>query len=483
MMASANCLATNKEYLQTIAYCMKAHCDTTQTTVGDIEHWWWLNVVGVKPDQPNPSMTYQESLTSLMSTPNSTLPEDTPLSTPVLVDEEAYIANNNILSNFQRAETFHGKYSIILISTCFALPVFLSFSRFLPFPHRLTNLFNAYFIDSSLHTQTINFPLFGQLNLPTRGQSLFIGWWIFINVLCSSLQYKSVQPNAWWTTRTLEIATYIANRTGALSFANLPLLTLFSGRNDLLLWLTNWSYSTFILLHKTVGVIATLEACLHSAIYLQIYLGKGLEHYKEESKAPYWIMGILATLTLSLMVFPLSLKKIRKVMYEFFVIMHIALAILTLVGCWYHIIWRYDHQWGYELWIYIALAVWGYDRVVRLIRMSKSGIKHALVYQIDQDYLRLDIPTSSIYSGYIYIYFLNVNWKKSLLPRPWESHPFSIASFNSSSPPINTTTSSPTYDHQEKFGGDGHENESESSTTPRLESSENGEISNKIDSL
>ncbi|OCF55416.1 hypothetical protein L486_06899 [Kwoniella mangroviensis CBS 10435] len=431
-MATSECIATNTPFLQTAAYCMKTHCDTS-VTIAEIEQWWWMNIVGTMPDQPDPSMTYQETLSSLSTDPNATLAEDEPLNKVVLVDEDSYIAMSYSLINFQLAETRHAKYSIIILSTCFILPVFLSFLRFIPLPTLLINYVHSQFIHAPLYGGTITLPLFGQLSLPTRGQALFIGWLILINILCCSIGFRSVSPNAWYDTRSLEIATYISNRSGVISFANIPLLILYAGRNNILLFLTNWSYSTFILLHKTVGILATIEACLHSAIYLQIKLAAGLATYHESLQSPYWIIGILATLSMSLLL-PLSIRRFRSACYELFVIVHIGLAILTIVGCWYHIIWRFDKQWGYELWMYIAMAVWGFDRFIRLVRMTKSGIKYAKVYKIDEDYLRVDIPNVEGYSGYVFLYFLNVNWKGSHLPRPWESHPFSIAWYDSLSP-------------------------------------------------
>ncbi|WWC58686.1 uncharacterized protein I303_101230 [Kwoniella dejecticola CBS 10117] len=447
-MPGPNCLATNIPYLRTAAWCIDTHCQPgtsssgSTISVADVELWWWMNIVGVLPDQPSPVMTYQEALSSITVAiqPNSTLPEDTPLTSPVLVDADSYTAQWNILVNFQRAETLHSKYSIILISTCFVLPIFLSLLRFIPFPLRLINLFNAHMIEAPLFNRDrpLTLPFFGDvsLHLPTRGQSLFIFWIVLINILCCSLGFHSVQPNAWWTTRTMEIATYIANRSGAISFANIPLLILYAGRNKiLLLWLTDWSFSTFILLHKVVGVLATVEASLHSAIYLQIYLSKGISAYNEESRSPYWILGVLATLSMVL-ILPLSIRKFRKTMYELFLLLHIGLAVLTIVGCWYHIIWRFDHQWGYELWMYIAMAVWAFERVFRVLRLIRKGVRYAMIYRIDEDYLRMDIPDLDPdgCKGYIYVYFLNVNWRKSTLPRPWESHPFSIASYDPSPP-------------------------------------------------
>lgn len=60
---------------------------------------------------------------------------------------------------------------------------------------------------------------------------------------------------------------YFSDRTGVLSYANLPLLWLFGGRNNIFLWATGWSFSTFNLFHRAVARVATIQAIAHSIGY------------------------------------------------------------------------------------------------------------------------------------------------------------------------------------------------------------------------
>lgn len=211
---------------------------------------------------------------------------------------------------------------------------------------------------------------------------------------------------------------YVANRAGVLSFANLPLLILYSGRNNVLLWLTNWTHSTFLLLHRWVAVICVIQACLHSVLWLHLHVAYYHDH-SEVAVIPYWYWGIIATVALSLML-PLSVLPIRQKMYEFFHAAHIVLAILTIVGCWYHIIYRYQRQWGYETWVLVAIAVWSFEWVLRGARVARNGVKRAYLTRIDEDYLRIDVPGVHC-RGHAYFYFPTLSW------RVWESHPFSVA--------------------------------------------------------
>lgn len=45
---------------------------------------------------------------------------------------------------------------------------------------------------------------------------------------------------------------------------------MFSGRNNIFLWLTGWSFSTFNIFHRNVARIATIQAIVHSIGYTAI---------------------------------------------------------------------------------------------------------------------------------------------------------------------------------------------------------------------
>lgn len=321
--------------------------------------------------------------------------------------------------------------SLVVFITGAIIPIGLSLFRLFPFPARLLSMFNAFFIDPPVFGSHHTTPILKMAIVPTRGQALFILYIIAINIIACAVGIRAVMPQSWFSTKWYQVAAYVANRTGVISFANIPLLILFSGRNNVLLWLTNWSHATFLLVHRWVAWICTLQACIHSALYLGLYVWS--KTHAEVSKEPFWYWGIIATLALSLML-PLSILPIRKLAYEFFLVFHIILGIVAIVGCWYHIIYRYDHQWGYETWLYVAIAVWVFDRLMRLVRMFKIGVRRAYVSRIDDDYLRIDIPDVECH-GHVYAYFPSLSW------RVWENHPFSVVSSMSPHSPVAPTAS------------------------------------------
>lgn len=121
---------------------------------------------------------------------------------------------------------------------------------------------------------------------------------------------------------------------------------------------------------------------------------------------------------------------IRIRFYESFLVIHIALVILFLIGCWYHLVPHFGHAYGYEVWLYIAFAFWSADRLARLVRIAyynHIGGSRAFVEAIpDCDIMQVTLfPRVTWDFGPGQHSFLYL----SGLGKFWESHPFSIASW------------------------------------------------------
>jgi Ferric reductase like transmembrane component len=243
-----------------------------------------------------------------------------------------------------------------------------------------------------------------------------------LNLVLSAVNYSRSQPHPWGFGPKEETLSYIGYRTGHIGYALLPLLILFSGRNNFLLWITNWSYSTYILLHRWVARTFAIQAIVHSITLLLKYKGSG--SYPTESTEPYWLWGIVATvLTCAMLI--LSQLYFRRLAYEAFLILHILLAVFVIVGCWYHVILRWGYNF-YDNWLYTACAVWFFDRLLRVLRVASNGVRRAVVTEIGPDHVRVDVPGVRWASkpGYVACaYFPTLNPL-----RPWENHPFSMNS-------------------------------------------------------
>lgn len=144
--------------------------------------------------------------------------------------------------------------------------------RFVPIPQPVVTKFYAYVIDPPLIGSRHNLPVFKNLAImPTRGQALFLLYIFIINIVASFVRLETRSPNSWWGSKEEEYLALFGNRAGMLSFGNLPLLILYAGRNNILLWLTNWSHSTFLLLHRWIAFICVSQAVVHSAVYLDMH--------------------------------------------------------------------------------------------------------------------------------------------------------------------------------------------------------------------
>jgi hypothetical protein len=60
---------------------------------------------------------------------------------------------------------------------------------------------------------------------------------------------------------------YSSDRTGILSYACLPFLWLFGGRNNIFLWATDFNTQSFNIFHRHVAWACTLLAIVHSINY------------------------------------------------------------------------------------------------------------------------------------------------------------------------------------------------------------------------
>ncbi|KAK8133366.1 hypothetical protein PG984_005378 [Apiospora sp. TS-2023a] len=162
-------------------------------------------------------------------------------------------------------------------------------------------------------------PLLGLGFVPTRGQTLFIACLWILNI---SLTAASYPPSA----TSGELVSLVGHRAGLFSFANLALTMLYSSRNSLLLHLTDWSHATFLLLHRWNAVLSILQACLHSAIFLQKYHDAVLGYAGVAvAQKEYLIWGVI-TLVAMVVLIPTSTLPFRRRAYEAFLASHVVLS-------------------------------------------------------------------------------------------------------------------------------------------------------------
>ncbi|KAJ5578796.1 uncharacterized protein N7459_007760 [Penicillium hispanicum] len=279
-----------------------------------------------------------------------------------------------------------------------------------------------------------------------RAEAIMVAGFWFVSIVLSVVGYRTFPGN---------ILRYSADRTGILAFANLPLLWLFGGRNNILIWATGWSFARFNIFHRHVARVATLQGVAHSLLYFVIYLRGRLQTvppkgcalqvltgatfavhklWKELSKI-YILWGILAFVVMILLLVT-SLDRVRNATYEIFLTTHIIFSILTLVG---HTIVFEGHDYWKYLWP--SVGIWVFDRALRMVRLcycnlhvSISGSKvvsassSCMIYDEAADVVRLEVTPGTPFIKPVPgdYYFLYQPFRFT----GWENHPFTVGAWS-----------------------------------------------------
>jgi predicted ferric reductase len=351
-----------------------------------------------------------------------------PLNMTSFISPKDWQKQYNGMLDFETNENGHSTYTLTTMLLAILLPIPLSLLRYIPglATTPFWTSFQSALINPPIYGKRHRTPTPGSLGLvPTRGQAMYIALISLLNTIFLLAPYVYHHPQSTFPSRAAQELSIIGNRAGVMAMGNVVALFLFAARNNVLLWVTDWSYGTYLLVHRWLGYWAVLLTVLHSVMLLAYYKMYG--DYEAELVREYWVWGIVGTVAV-VAIFPSSMLLVRQKVYEVFVASHVVLALLFIVGYYYHIWFCYQYKWGYEIWAFIAAGIWATDRLLRLGRIAWRGYRSAtvsLVQGCDGEYLRLDIENAQLGEGVAYLTFPTLGW------RFWESHPFSVA-FNSS---------------------------------------------------
>ncbi|KAJ5552043.1 hypothetical protein N7535_000010 [Penicillium sp. DV-2018c] len=270
----------------------------------------------------------------------------------------------------------------------------------------------------------------------TRAEALIVVGFYLLSIILSVVDYRTFPGNIYWPDTLSQILRYSADRTGIMSFANIPLIWLFAGRNNIFSWATGWSFASFSIFHRHVARIATIQAVAHSILYFVMFLQTG-KAWRGMSKT-YVLWGILSTFVMILLLVT-SLDRIRIATYELFLLSHVVLSIIALIGCFYHtVIFDGNQYWKY---LWPSVTIWVIDRLLRILRLcycnlyvnvSNKGLlsisTSRMTYDEAADVVRLEInpgqPSLQPSPGQYYFLYqpFRLTW--------WESHPFTVAAWS-----------------------------------------------------
>lgn len=224
---------------------------------------------------------------------------------------------------------------------------------------RKPSIFNT--VSSWLARQPPPIPIINR-TLPSNGTSVFITFWILLNVFFQML----LIPLRW------DFFFVFGDKMGFMIIVNLPLLYLLSAKNQPLRLLTGYSYEALNIFHRRVGEMMCFMALVHfsSMVTWQFVLAEDWMLASKTAWAyfthPLILCGLGAFTSFELIYFT-SLGSFRQRWYELFLASHVLLQIAALVFLWFH----FDTSRPY---VSLSLAIFVLDRLVWRLRFKRATV-------------------------------------------------------------------------------------------------------------
>ncbi|CAH2351125.1 ferric reductase transmembrane component 3 [[Candida] railenensis] len=251
--------------------------------------------------------------------------------------------------------------------------------------------------------------------VPSRVETIIIIGFCAVTIFGNSHAINYFEGDPIFTSRSEALMRYSADRSGITATIMVPLVILLAGRNNFLQWITGINFATFITYHKWVARVMFTLVVIHAACYTVNYSNEG--YLTSEYHEKFMIFGALATVAGGI-IWVQSVLYLRRNWYEIFLLGHIILAVLFIVGAWYHVI-----DMGYLEFLYASIAVWSFDRAVRIGRLIHFGCPKASVTLLANETLKVTVRRPKFWSatpgGHAFLHFM----------RPscfWQSHPFTF---------------------------------------------------------
>ncbi|KAL2271559.1 hypothetical protein VTJ83DRAFT_930 [Remersonia thermophila] len=254
--------------------------------------------------------------------------------------------------------------------------------------------------------------------LPTRLQLVFLLGYLATNVAFCVITID-------WSGPFRQVASLVRNRTGYLAVVNMIPLFIMAGRNNPLIPLLGMSFDTFNLLHRWLGRIVMLESVAHTLAFLisNASANGWAAAFNTTFKAPFLMWGFIATCAFVAICFQAA-SLFRHAYYETFKLAHIALAILSILGLWYHLDLKSLPSIRY---LYATVAVWILERLARFARIAYRNIgaggTRTLVEALPGGACRVTVTMARPWQfrpgQHAYLYMPTVGF--------WQSHPFTVA--------------------------------------------------------
>ncbi|KAG2072141.1 hypothetical protein BDR04DRAFT_1014106 [Suillus decipiens] len=242
----------------------------------------------------------------------------------------------------------------------------------------------------------------------TMAYIIFLFVWAFINT--TDLEGRTLYISYW------------CNRSGMLAASQFPLITALGTKNNIVSLITGISYDKLNYVHRMMARVVFILLCVHAG-----------SEVVRNSPYPWLVWGLIATIAFAILCI-VSLRPVRAQAYELFFYIHFAMVFIFLIGAYVH-----TQNFSVAFWIYPCFIIWGLDRLIRVVRLVvfnhsyfgfKSGsMMDATAEFLSGDFVRLRLHRPSHFhwapgqTAYLIM--------PSVSRLPFEAHPFTIASLNS----------------------------------------------------
>ncbi|RCK59238.1 Candidapepsin-10 [Candida viswanathii] len=206
--------------------------------------------------------------------------------------------------------------------------------------------------------------------LPTRMEAILVVGWVIMALIMNLTNYVHVKPNYIWPQKSNEFGRKVADRTGLMSLWLFPPAVLFAGRNNFLQWVSGWPFARFVYIHKWMNRVNFILGIAHGVG--MTYNGLGIGKYYTRNAKPYVRWGYVALVGMGVITFQ-----------------------------------------SFQMFLIASVAIWGFDRAVRLARLFVFGLRTANVQLMLTNHQGFCAKTNVV----------------DAIPRPtcfWQSHPFTV---------------------------------------------------------
>lgn len=219
--------------------------------------------------------------------------------------------------------------------------------------------------------------------------------------------------------------TSLGVRAAWLAVAQVPLLILLAGKNNLIGLVSGVSYERLNVIHRWVSRVLLFMVILHVIFLHLAWNAYGLMQleYSTDSCIPtgYATFVILLWMNLS------TIAPIRNLSYEFFVVQHIITFFGFIIAVMFHLPSTALYS---RVYIYIPIALYLIDRIIRSARFAWNNVRpgHATLTALDGGVTKVCVQSKAIKKwtpgSHVFLSIPKLG--------PGQSHPATIASIPSS---------------------------------------------------